>query len=969
VTWRLLKVVGVRALFAFGVVTFLVAGLLAAVDVTSRHALSLYVDDQLARTPWDLVVYDQSGGANPGVAARLGSLEGVQQVEELAFLRAAFSPDVSMLVDGEPFATPWLCVLSASDASLLPPELRNAVAGESAVLALVGPESAMGAAFLSLQGARDFRLAATVGDSTVTLFSTELAAVTRLEAGELNRWFMEQTGSVTMTPAIAAILMTPFREDILRGFDLGARGHLPPDSLTVVRGNSEYLPGEYLPEIAYLARVDRAALVSGWDLGGSLERFRSVRERALEAVGSAAGDVVVDSTVLVLLERMSAVAELIGLLSLLIALPLLSLAWIFQANLAGLLMLNERRTLGLLRLRGVPGRALGRAFLIAVGVGGLVGGSLGIVTGTAAPALIYGRGRMPPGLLTEPRDLLMSLGFLLVSLVMALVVGRRLVRYATTISPLEASRRVASSEQARTDVRFGPLELLATLLGAYTLSSWIWGFSWSSRSTSSLAWAADRALDFAGLPLFVYGVGCLVVSRRRWIRGLLEPVVIPIGGPLGPLAVRHIATKPHRTVLFLLTVAFMASVSLYPTVTAPSFQDRAVRGARVGVGGEWQLTFNAPELGPVGDATRSLGEGLAALRPGTERLTGALEDLPGVSAVLTMPEVILQDLYLPGYGLRGVPLYLIEEPDRYLRFAYSEPALGIGAAYGDIVGALGAGSVAVSPAVGEFWELSPGSVLPLGLDGAMGSVDAPVAGTLAFLAGMPMRSVTDREGLVDARIDFLNTLFRGNAYVVGAAEDAQLARMTALIPRVTVIVRAEDGSAAFRDGMLRALPVPPLEVRSLDEETRRVASDMFVYLARVNLNLYLLGGVLLALVSMLAIALVNYAEDRRTLALMRIRGASSGHVRRFVTALVLAPALLGLTIGACVALVAGYGLASYVWRLRAMESVVGLLPTHLVISPATLGVLVLVLAAVGGAAWGLGRWTFRRTAREMIQEA
>ena len=56
---------------------------------------------------------------------------------------------------------------------------------------------------------------------------------------------------------------------------------------------------------------------------------------------------------------MQNIARLIGVVSLLVALPLLWMAWVLAANLAGLLMLNERRTLGLMRLRGISGRADG----------------------------------------------------------------------------------------------------------------------------------------------------------------------------------------------------------------------------------------------------------------------------------------------------------------------------------------------------------------------------------------------------------------------------------------------------------------------------------------------------------------------------------------------------------------------------------------------------------------------------------
>lgn len=449
---------------------------------------------------------------------------------------------------------------------------------------------------------------------------------------------------------------------------------------------------------------------------------------------------------------------------------------------------------------------------------------------------------------------------------------------------------------------------------------------------------------------------------------LLEPLVIPLGGRLGTVALRQVALNPHRTVLFLLTVALMVSVSLYPTVTVPSFQDKAVRGARLGTGADWQLIFNAPDLAPVEESRSDLSAQLLALRPGIERVVNALEGVPGVTSVSTMPEVILQDLYLPGYGLRGIPLYLISEPDQYLSNVYSEPALGIREPFRNLFVRLSAADVVVSPPVADFWELSRGSQILLGMNAQLEDIGAPISGTIAFLPGMPMRSVTDREGYVQARVDYLNSFFTENGYLVASAQNPNLADLQALIPRVTVLVTASSRSPGFGDELLRALPVAPLEVHNVDEEVQKIGGDMFVYLARANMNLYLLGGVLLALVSILTIALVNYSEDRRTLALLRIRGASPDHIRRFVIALILSPALLGFAVGGGVAVLAGYGLANYVWTLREIESVVQLLPTHLVASSLTVGVLVLILVILTGVAFLLGQWTFRRTARENLLE-
>src|SRR5262249_12608937 len=233
---RLLGILGRRAFITFGVVTFLVGALLATVNVTSRYALKLYVDDQLRRIPWDLAVY-QNGAVNGDrtlhdYIARTG---GIPHVESLAFLRARFPEggEVEAQVDRKPFTTPWLCLLASSDPAILPPELGFALTrardpgGRGAVLTLVGPEYAMGKAFLALQGAKDFTLQVHVAEQPRFLFNTPLRSVVRLDRDDLNRWLMDQTGSVSYIPYIGAILLMPYDWNILTKFDQVATGFVP----------------------------------------------------------------------------------------------------------------------------------------------------------------------------------------------------------------------------------------------------------------------------------------------------------------------------------------------------------------------------------------------------------------------------------------------------------------------------------------------------------------------------------------------------------------------------------------------------------------------------------------------------------------------------------------------------------------------------------------------------------------------
>ncbi len=120
---RLVRVLGVRAGLTFGVVTLLVSALLATVNITSRHALKLYVEDQLRRIPWDLAAYQRAAeGDINAIKARLQKIDGLERVESMAFLRARFpdTGDVAIEVGGKPLTTPWLSLLAASDMSILP---------------------------------------------------------------------------------------------------------------------------------------------------------------------------------------------------------------------------------------------------------------------------------------------------------------------------------------------------------------------------------------------------------------------------------------------------------------------------------------------------------------------------------------------------------------------------------------------------------------------------------------------------------------------------------------------------------------------------------------------------------------------------------------------------------------------------------------------------------------------------------
>ncbi|HMF52642.1 MAG TPA: FtsX-like permease family protein [Candidatus Saccharimonadales bacterium] len=976
---RLAQILGKRALFAFGTVTLLVAGLLAAINLASHYALKLYIEDQLSRLSWDIALYQTTDFAiSAAVTPELKKIAEIQRVESLSFLRSKPPPEAILMVDGKPLASPWVSILAATDTSLLPPEARpSAAKADGAFLALVGPEQHMGKAFLALQGARRFtvRVYSEHKKTSAGVFDMPLRGIVRLERSEVNRYFMDEIGSISFVPYIGVILVVPHSFELLKRFDELSRGALGDQT------DIHVTAGEYLPEVVHLARVDRKALISGWDIAGSLANLEKLHAEVEQKSKSMGPTIFVDNAILVLLKRMAEISRLIGLATLLIAIPLLAIAWMLASNLSSLLILNERRKLGLMRLRGVPGKLLGQSLLISIGLGGLIGGVIGLTLGTLIPLYVYEGGMLSWRTLSRVQGPLVMLLFLVVGLVLVLLISRKLVRYATTISPLEASRRVAVSEATQARTRFGVLEWLALVIGGCKIVAWITDFNLASHLTlteeDSTTWTVfvqvvsmfDRALDFVTLPLFVYGLVALLVAQRRLISGLLSAVTYIVGGKLRTLSLQHMSLKPHRISSFLLIVGLMASVSLYPSIASKSFEDKALRGATVQVGSELHVSINASDLVKPEQLELGLGGQIEAIRTELKKRLSEFHHAD-VTAVDYLFEAILPGFFFPGYGLSGVPLYLIDEPQRYLKNAIFEENLGVTGKFSDVIGELKGRTVVASPPVAAFWNLSAGEPVLLGADLNKKPVLIPASGIVGFLPGMPPRGISDRQSYVSARIDYLNYLSSTDAYLAGAMDNERMANLKVLIPRILLLVRVKPGGepGAIVKSLTQTLKARPLEVRELARELKKVGGDMFIFLALENMRIYLIGGMLLALIAILAIALTNYFEDRRTLGLLRVRGVSPILLFRFFASSLLAPALLGLVVGLLVAGAAGFGLTNLIWSLRELKSVVHLLPTHLVISNWTVWISLGLLAVVVSIALLFSLWVFRRSARTSMME-
>ena len=125
---------------------------------------------------------------------------------------------------------------------------------------------------------------------------------------------------------------------------------------------------------------------------------------------------------------------------------------------------------------------------------------------------------------------------------------------------------------------------------------------------------------------------------------------------------------------------------------------------------------------------------------------------------------------------------------------------------------------------------------------------------------------------------------------------------------------------------------------------------------------------LLAIIGILSVAFTNYMEDRRTLGLLRIRGASPRHMLRFFGSGIFAPSYIGLLLGILVSLIVGYGITNLVWQLREVKNILLYLVTRISVSDLTIIITITLFVMISLVGLIFSRWVFRKTVREGLSD-
>ena len=210
---------------------------------------------------------------------------------------------------------------------------------------------------------------------------------------------------------------------------------------------------------------------------------------------------------------------------------------------------------------------------------------------------------------------------------------------------------------------------------------------------------------------------------------------------------------------------------------------------------------------------------------------------------------------------------------------------------------------------------------------------------------------------------------RGHQLTLREAQASGLVAHGHLPPKSVPIQRSEGISPASLIARLRAdLPLKPDLARWESDERQRLGKDMFVSLALENMRVYMIGSLLLACASVIAIAFTNFLADKRTFGLLRLRGMSPLLLLRIALSFSLIPVLGGVDVGTVVGAISGFGLSQAIWDLPRIYGVGSFLANRLTISLVAGGILVFLTAIFVAVSVGLGSWLFRSTAHQAIRE-
>jgi ABC-type antimicrobial peptide transport system permease subunit len=366
---------------------------------------------------------------------------------------------------------------------------------------------------------------------------------------------------------------------------------------------NEYYQSFFNTDILVFA--NRNALLSVWDIPGSINRLEAMR-RKIENQASLGGfSFYVDSTLGSALSYAQYTVSMMRVTFIAVSLPVFFVAWYMGTTVSDVSFNLRRREIGLLSTKGFSRGQLFRMFLIEAVLIGMVSGLAGLGLSLALnPLFVRAVGGEYTGAPMVGIDVaVMTVVFSIVLIVLAVF---RPARRASSLSTVDALREYMFIEEAKPYKKRWPW--IAFILGAYKLITLALGINLINE-VSSLAraginimliiifgvWASFDyfILTSIGPVLFFWGF------TKLFIRGSLKFQEITARaakflGDLGTLATRNVQRNPARAASVAFLIALIIGYGVQITGTLASDQDYNIRSVYANVGADVRIDLSQP---------------------------------------------------------------------------------------------------------------------------------------------------------------------------------------------------------------------------------------------------------------------------------------------------------------------------------------------------------------------------------------
>ena len=350
--------------------------------------------------------------------------------------------------------------------------------------------------------------------------------------------------------------------------------------------------------ISFAIYVDRAKLVSPWNMAGSISSIQVIADTIKnEILANYLAEGFLNNNLGNTLSNYQSNFSNTLVSFFVVSIPIFFVAWYLGSTVSDVSFNIRRREIGLLSTKGLSSGQIQRMFLTEALVIGLVGGALGVVGGLILNQY-YAGGVDLNSLFTSqmfnPTIMVITIAF---GVILALLSVFWSSRKASRLAAVDTLRSYMPTELDKPHRKILPL--IALILGTYKIVVFILGINISllfnqlnavggNIFVSVLQYPLtlfDALLTYIGPFLFFWGVTILLIRDSTKFQQLASKIS-SLMGDLGALAAKNVRRNPARLAAIAFLIALIIGYSVQVTGQIASQQDYIVRQVKTNVGAD-----------------------------------------------------------------------------------------------------------------------------------------------------------------------------------------------------------------------------------------------------------------------------------------------------------------------------------------------------------------------------------------------